>query len=368
MFINSIKLRNFRNFTEQTFKFTSNAILIAGENGSGKTTLLEAIYFFCFLKSFRTSIATDLLKFGEKQSFLSLDFEDKLGTNNRLGVGISTEGYKTIKLNNKNIRTYKDIISNFKVINLDANDLFLIQGYPQNRRLFLTQSIVLLDAKKIALYREFKRLLQHRNKLLENGNFSNLENLTQYSELYIWTRKLWEQAVAIQNIHISFLEDLEKAIISLLKENISDSEIPQITLKYSPKKNVNFEKFEDFWTFLDKNSTLKNEIYLKRTLFGPHLDDINIVFKTEKAKSFASRGQQKFIVFLIKMGVNELLKQKGEVPIILLDDFLTDFDNHHLGICLKILNNQKNQFFITTPHKHLNFPSISNFQKIELKT
>ena len=49
MYINKIKLENFRNYDLQEIEFDKNINIIYGDNAQGKTNILEAI-FICSLR------------------------------------------------------------------------------------------------------------------------------------------------------------------------------------------------------------------------------------------------------------------------------------------------------------------------------
>ena len=53
MTIDSIKLKNFRNYESVSLKFSPNINIIYGKNGSGKTNIVESIYVLSLSKSFR---------------------------------------------------------------------------------------------------------------------------------------------------------------------------------------------------------------------------------------------------------------------------------------------------------------------------
>ena len=64
----SVQLKDFRCFGQKTIDLNSPIVLICGSNGSGKTSLLEAVYYGCYLRSFRTHLSRDLIAL-EKDSF-----------------------------------------------------------------------------------------------------------------------------------------------------------------------------------------------------------------------------------------------------------------------------------------------------------
>ena len=56
MYIERIKLNNFRNYKELDLQLNKNINIIYGDNAQGKTNILEAIFLSSFGKSFRGRI------------------------------------------------------------------------------------------------------------------------------------------------------------------------------------------------------------------------------------------------------------------------------------------------------------------------
>lgn len=66
MLIESISLKNFRNFSDFSTSFKDGINVIYGPNGSGKTSILEAIAYLSNPRSFRSARDYQLIKIGEK--------------------------------------------------------------------------------------------------------------------------------------------------------------------------------------------------------------------------------------------------------------------------------------------------------------
>ena len=80
MKIASLKLENFRNYSNAQIKFSSGVNSLVGKNAQGKTNLIEAIYFACIGKSFRTSKEKELLSWGKDAGSVSLQASNQIET------------------------------------------------------------------------------------------------------------------------------------------------------------------------------------------------------------------------------------------------------------------------------------------------
>ena len=61
MYINKIKLENFRNYEKEEIEFDKNVNIIYGDNAQGKTNILESIFICSLGKSFRTNKEKELI-------------------------------------------------------------------------------------------------------------------------------------------------------------------------------------------------------------------------------------------------------------------------------------------------------------------
>ena len=54
--LSQVKLKHFRCFESFQLDIEAPTLLLEGANGVGKTSFLEALYYSCYLRSFRTHI------------------------------------------------------------------------------------------------------------------------------------------------------------------------------------------------------------------------------------------------------------------------------------------------------------------------
>jgi len=348
--ITKIKLRNFKCFQDQTFDFDSKIVFIEGQNGSGKTSILEALYFACYLKSFRLCSSRDLVHFEENHFFIGIDFASQQSDfTNQIAVGFK-DGKKVVRLNQQEIRSYKEIVELYSIISVVEDDLLLVKGYPDVRRLFLDQALFFDSYDFVNKLKQYKQVLDNRNAVLKSSSMPNLDILK------VWTRQLWELSIVIQKNRMTYLNLLEQKVNEYLKKYFNETFF--INFEYKSKIKIGSD-FDTFWDLYLK-SKYQEETRFSRSVIGAHLDDFIIHYHGNAARFFASRGQQKLILFLIKISQGLILADKGKQNIaFLLDDFLTDLDQIVLSKCFFMITELDFQFFLTCPIK-----SFSDFQDI----
>lgn len=341
MFLHELELQQFRCFAEKKINFTKPITFITGNNGAGKTSILEAIHYLCYFKSFRSHIIQDVLCNSSPSFFLRGTFErehDFEKSQHQVQVGY-LQRKKSIKLDQRAITSYKQILPYFQVLTLTEDDIDLVQGYPAVRRAFIDQAVLFSQPSMFDIYSKFRQVVQHRNALLATGR--TIDEI----EFEIWNQALWEQSVQIQKARIATLEMIEKSV-NLLIERYFDG-VYEVSLRYEPKMAYMDGNFEFFRSKID--GLLQQERILKRSLYGAHLDDLSIHIKGKKARIYASRGQQKLISLLCKVSWASMTGHASQRPILLIDDFIADFDQIRLSQLVNFFIECKNQIILTAP-------------------
>jgi DNA replication and repair protein RecF len=338
--IRSVQLQHFRCFPQLALDITAPIAVIEGMNGSGKTSVLEALHYACYLRSFRATTPRDLISFNEQNFFIRLKFErtdlEHTGMH-ELTIGF-TDKKRMVKINGKALHSYKELMDHYRIVTLTEDDMELVKSGPDVRRAFVDQAITLYKPDYMQTLRVFKEILANRNALLAHSHVPK-------DMYHIWTEQLWQLSKEIETCRASFLLELEQEIGTLLKSYFPES--LAVTFAYITKNEGLGETID---AFMQANPQLyQKELAMSRTLFGAHLDDIRITFSGKGARAFASRGQQKLIVLLIKLAqIRALRRQKG-AAVLLLDDFLTDFDPERAAMALQALIASDCQLIFTVP-------------------
>ena len=122
--VKSIYLKDFRCFEQTVIDLDSPIVLICGANGTGKTSLLEALYYGCYLRSFRTHTSRDLVALGKESFFVKFLVHDGMQENkidHTIQIGFA-HNKRLVKIDNKAAVSYKDLLS-YKMVQR-SDDLF----------------------------------------------------------------------------------------------------------------------------------------------------------------------------------------------------------------------------------------------------
>ncbi|HHV64007.1 MAG TPA: DNA replication/repair protein RecF [Peptococcaceae bacterium] len=339
MEIKQIELHNFRNYSQQKIEFEAGINLLVGANGQGKTNALESIHYLATGKSYRVKQESELILWGKKNFYLKGSFQ----TADRL---LTLESYyeagkKVMKINQLACRRLSDYVGTINAVFFSPEDLNIVKKGPSERRRFLDLLLAQIRPSHIALLNDYIKIIKQKNNLLKT-----VKNSTALkSQLPIWN----EQLVAVGSKIIANRWELTVTLNSYCRPIFKSifSQEDNMDLYYlALNKNSLEEALETFPEILDKK--MNQEIERKTVLIGPHRDELLINLNDKPARLFASQGQQRSLVLCLKLAEMEIIfNKKGEYPILLLDDVLSELDEERRRYLLAYINTFKKQTLIT---------------------
>ena len=370
MFIKSLKLKNFRNYTEVNLELNSKKILIIGKNAQGKTNLLEAVYYLSALDSIRAKTDSELIKWGEDFCNIKAEIK-KFDIDIDLEININPPNRKKLKVNGLNKNKSSEFISNISAVCFTVNDLLLLRGTPDDRRKWLDNAISQIFPAYIERLNKYNKIKTQKNNYLKNlkGNLN-----ADTSMLDIWNEQLAVTGSNLIFIRLNFLYELQKIAIKKHKQ-ISNSENLTVFYNSSIIGEINCsEKFpynneyilENFKQKLEEKKP--EEIIRAQSVVGPHRDDVSFFINDNDAKKFASQGQQRTIVLSLKLAELELIKEKINTnAILLLDDVLAELDDLRQNFLLDAIGNETQTIITSVDTLHFKEEYLKNVEIFEIK-
>jgi len=327
--------------------------LFLGENAQGKTNLLEAAYYILRRSSFRTVTPVEIVKNGENRCFIKGDIL-RNGISYQVEAGINLEKKERFwRFNNQasspNPKFY------LPVIVFTPEDLFLIKGYPSNRRRFIDEIAVAIQPSYSSIYKNYMRCLKQRNQILKNLSSCSRYNL--YLQLEPWEKELSYLATEICLLREKICSTVNVSAGKLHRMLSGKEEV--LTLVYQTEVEINSDKkqIQEEWEKLFKLRR-SQEIHRKITLSGPQRDDIEIMINGLPARYYASQGQQRTAALSLKLAHKKIIEQMlVETPVLLLDDIFSELDQSRSSFLVNQLLKGKNQSFITSTNT-LNLPEL----------
>lgn len=344
MWVNSLKVRNFRNYTDFQLNFSKGVNFIQGDNGTGKTSLVEAISLLNMCRSIRTSNEMELIKFNEESAIIESQIENQIKRDFK--IVLSKKG-KYIELDGNVQKKVSSIVGVVKIITFLPKDVDLLKQFPQKRRKFIDSNFSMIDYEYLKLLSEYNYYLQEIRELLKGDKIDDIV-------LEVLLHEISKKGFEILKKRLYYFklinEYLKKISMGLFKEN------DLFNLKYvSTLKNIN--SIDDYYNELQK-SIKKERLKDKNKIIvhGIHLDDFILEYKNFDLSLYGSQGENRISIIALKLSLYEFIKEKyDEEAIIILDDVLSELDEINQRRLIKYLTNIE-QVFITGTKFNLDIP------------
>ncbi|MGK7395863.1 MAG: DNA replication/repair protein RecF [Candidatus Cyclobacteriaceae bacterium M3_2C_046] len=336
MYLQNIKLSNFKNYEEADLSFSPQINCLLGNNGSGKTNLLDAIHYLSLTKSAFNPVDSQNIKHGAPFFFIKGVYfrHDKTET---VLCNLKAGQKKTVKINNKPYSRLGEHVGKFPLVMVVPDDQDLVREGSEVRRKFFDNLISQVNQEYLQNLISYYHYLKQRNALLKQfseKNYFDQDLLMPYNQQIISLGK------AIYRKRTDFME----AFIQPFKQHYLNltSGKESVDLKY--QSDLEHDEFD-----LSFKQNLSKDIALQRTTAGVHRDDYQFRINRFPLKKFGSQGQQKSFVIALKLAKFDLIKQvSGIPPILLLDDIFDKLDESRMNKLMKMVGNQAfGQLFVT---------------------
>lgn len=347
MFLETMSIDHFRNYDHAELEFGQDVTLFLGQNAQGKTNVLEAIYTLAMAKSHRTTTDKDLIQWQAEYAKIEGRVR-KRGQSVPMSLIVTNKGKKA-KVNHLEQKRLSNYIGNLNVVMFAPEDLSLVKGSPSVRRRFIDMELGQMLPIYLYDLTQFQRILQQRNHYLKR---LQTRKTTDTTMLDVLDEQYSELAAKITLRRRDFVVQLSEYAIPIHSEISRQKELLEIHYESSVKLLEKVAKDKELdevraQLITDLQSKRQREIDRGVSLIGPHRDDLTFIVNERNVQVFGSQGQQRTTALAVKLAEIDLIFQETkEYPLLLLDDVLSELDEHRQTHLLNAIQG-KVQTFVT---------------------
>ena len=336
MGLRRLEVTSFRTFEKTVFlPDTQGTTVLIGPNGTGKTSLIEAVGYLGLGRSLRGSPKEAMVRNGATTAILraELVIDDR---EILIEAEIAREGRGRTQINRQSVKSRKELAEIVAITTFCPDDLAVIQGGPGSRREVLDDALALLNPESAGVIDDVDKILRQRNALLRQSGGRASDDVI--STLEVWDSRLVESG--------DRLIEIRQALLARLAEPINDA---YQTLAGDDTERIDVHYASSAPEGMAQGLRVARTDDLRRgvTTVGPHRDDIELLLGGRDTRTQASQGEQRTLALALRLAVHVAAKeQRGEAPLLLLDDVFSELDPERSRRLINEL--PEGQAFITT--------------------
>lgn len=344
MRIDSVTAQNFRNYKALHLEFAPGVNLILGDNAQGKTNLLEAIGFLGSGKSFRTQKNAELVLLGAEFAELSGSVFSQERRQTLRWLLFPGAKPRQLQLNGVKKRSAGEIAGVLSTVLFCPEDLLVLKTGAAARRRLCDNVLCQLRPNYEAALLQYHKIVEQKTEILK----SRFENPPLLEVLPEYDTRLCQVGALLISYRARFFEGLAREA-KVFHETFSGG-TEEFRLEYKTVSTVT-DPFAPVSTLTEQlqahlEGHRRAELESAQCLTGPHKDDFDVTLSGLSLKAYGSQGQVRTAAISLKLAQRALMeKETGEIPVLLLDDVLSELDPRRKDFVLNQI--RTGQVFIT---------------------
>ena len=347
-----LELVDFRNYESAAFDLTAGTTAVIGDNGQGKTNLAEALAYLATLSSFRGAPGDALVRAGADHAIIRATVRHEDGRESLIEAELHAVGRNRVQVNRQKLGRVRELLGTVRVTVFSPDDLVVVKGGPGERRRFMDDTLVALATKYDAIRLEIDRIVKQRNTLLKQaqkaGRLDGGELPTDIGvTLDVWDAKFTEIADRFGYARATLVARLAPMVQEAYEQLVGVA--TPIEMRYEPP-----------WRGIGLQSALTaariDDVRRGVSTVGPHRDELDLSINGLPSRTHASQGEQRTLALALRLAGHRLVTERtGSAPVLVLDDVLSELDDHRARALLEHLPD--GQVVITTASE---LPSAAN--------
>lgn len=315
MYIKSLTVDCYRNYNHQTARFSDKINFVVGRNAQGKTNLLEAVYLCSVGKSARTPRDKELIGYDKVRATVRLTACKAYGED-KVEISLFKNSPKRVSINGMPISRIGELMGVVSTVFFSPDEMRIVKESPADRRRFMDIALCQMSKTYFYLLTRYNKILLQRNKLLKSGSVTD-------DALDVWDMQLVEAGSKIIKTRRGFIANLS-VVAGECHSYLTGGE-ERLELGYESIDGGTADEIKEAFVAQLKADRARDRL-CGYTHSGPHKDDIAFKIADKDIRSFGSQGQQRTASLALKLAEVEIVGRRGEYPVLLLDDVLSELD------------------------------------------
>lgn len=359
--------------------------MLVGENAIGKTNIIEGVQLLTTGESFRRSKAVEQVSWGASAASISVELCDEAAGRSIEHKMTMQDGKRSCEVNGKS-KQAAALRGTCPSVVFIPDHLQMIKSSSAARRDAVDALGAQLSKNYGALKADYQRALKQRNLMLKNevgegalfdswdeslainGARLCVKRMRLFMRLVAHMERVYAQLVPGEELRGVYVPSWERFDGAGRQKNdaLQLEQLEHSTATAVPTGELDVERAEQEIRALSRHLR-PQELSRKTSLAGPHKDDIAFFIDGRNARQFASQGQQRTVVLAWKLAEVELVREfTGNDPVLLLDDVMSELDEHRRDALTEFIGGNA-QTFITTANLGYFSPGLlEHAQIIEL--
>jgi DNA replication and repair protein RecF len=315
MLVTRLRLRDFRTYAAAEVALGAGLTVVHGRNGAGKTNLLEALYFGLTGRSCRTTNEREVLRFDAETARVEVEVEGPDDAH-ELAVGFRPGEPKHLSADGARVERMVDVPVRPLVSVFLPDRLELVKGAPSLRRAHVDQLVAAAWPARAATRRGYSQALAQRNALIGRVRAGRGSR----ESLPAWDAELARHGIVLRDDRAAAL-DLVRERFAMIAGELGLS--GDAELRYRPRTKA--ASADELAAELAER--VDGDLERGFTGHGPHRDDVLLLRDGRELRSYGSQGEQRLGLLALLLAEREALAEaRGQVPLLLLDDVMSELD------------------------------------------
>jgi len=381
MYLTHLSLTNFRNYVRLEISLPRQVVILRGDNAQGKSNFLEAIYYLVTTRSPHASADRQLINWLADREVLPHARLEGWVQRQETSCQVTMTLMKEPGANDQEFRLRRQIefngvrkkatefLGELLVVLFSPQDIDLVDGSPDGRRRFLDIALCQLDSEYSRSLRRYGAVLAQRNFLLRRLR----QGRGSRRELEVWDEQLASPGAYLVARRWHIIDGLDRLGQPFHRKltggqgRLRLSYVPSFDPIQAPSLNYQLplalnvlQNRREAWSGLESSTiaaafrarlaeSREQEIDRGVTLIGPQRDDIHFLVDGVDMTTYGSRGQQRTVALSLRLAERGLMVQeRGEGPILLLDDVMSELDSMRRSALMDLLDGTEQAILTTT--------------------